>query len=223
MRTMKNLQIPIPSATIHIIGEDNMNVKLLYNFLEREPGKAFRCVQHSPGNIPSCENESLWPQLILFDCSNDDDLEELLGSLKNRKIGRDYPFFMVLWGVKMGKDIESVAVDYGIHGVFYENDSPDTIRQGIRSVINGQPWYPKHPRKHHGATAGGDQKPGLTGRETEILFLILTENSTKQIAKKFGISVYTINSHISNIYRKINVSNRINAALWAKKNLKFKN
>ena len=223
MQTINNIQIPRLSATIHIVGEDNMNLKLLHNFLERDAGMAVQCVQHSPGNIPSYEYGSSGHQLILFDCSNDDDLEELLTNLKNRKIGGDYPFFMVLWGVKMGKNIEKIAVDYGIHGVFYEADSPHMIHQGIKSIIDGRPWYPKHPQKHHGADTGGDHGPGLTGRETEILFLILSEDSTKQIAKKFGISICTINSHIANIYRKINVSNRINAALWAKKNLRFKN
>ena len=48
----------------------------------------------------------------------------------------------------------------------------------------------------------------LTEREKEILQLLIRGNSYKEIARVIFISVETLNSHIKNIYRKLNVHSR---------------
>jgi DNA-binding CsgD family transcriptional regulator len=48
----------------------------------------------------------------------------------------------------------------------------------------------------------------LTDREKELLLLLLSGDSPKQIATKFGISRATVSFHTTNLYRKINVSSR---------------
>lgn len=51
----------------------------------------------------------------------------------------------------------------------------------------------------------------LTGREKQILRLIAQNLANKQISYELGLSVYTIESHCSKIYRKLNVSDRYDA------------
>ncbi|HPR38764.1 MAG TPA: LuxR C-terminal-related transcriptional regulator [Spirochaetota bacterium] len=52
------------------------------------------------------------------------------------------------------------------------------------------------------------KKNGLTGRETQIIKLILSGNSNREIAGKLGIAVRTVETHITNIYGKLGLKNR---------------
>ncbi len=56
----------------------------------------------------------------------------------------------------------------------------------------------------------------LTGRETQILQMMYTGNSNKEIAQDLVISLYTVKRHASNIYRKLDVNGRRQAILKAK-------
>ncbi len=60
---------------------------------------------------------------------------------------------------------------------------------------------------------------GLTRREIEILDLIADGFSNQQIADELFISPHTVKTHLHNIFKKINVKRRLQAALWAAKNL----
>ena len=59
----------------------------------------------------------------------------------------------------------------------------------------------------------------LTPRQVEILALVAVGATNEQIADKLCISPQTVKSHLYNIFKKINVPNRVQAALWAAKNL----
>jgi DNA-binding NarL/FixJ family response regulator len=67
------------------------------------------------------------------------------------------------------------------------------------------------------AAAAGESDPvlGLTGRETEILRLVAVGASNSAIAKDLWITEQTVKFHLSNVYRKLGVSNRTQASRYA--------
>ena len=57
----------------------------------------------------------------------------------------------------------------------------------------------------------------LTNRERQILLLVAEGHSNAQLARMLWVTEQTVKFHLSNVYRKINVSNRTEAARWAQR------
>ncbi len=66
-----------------------------------------------------------------------------------------------------------------------------------------------------GASNGKEFYDGLTARELEILKLLATGIANKQIAFRLKISEKTVRNHVSNMYEKLNIADRAQAALYA--------
>jgi DNA-binding CsgD family transcriptional regulator len=56
---------------------------------------------------------------------------------------------------------------------------------------------------------------GLTNREIEVLSLIARSRSNQEIAEELGISLNTVERHVANIYRKLNIRGRVHATAYA--------
>ena len=67
----------------------------------------------------------------------------------------------------------------------------------------------------NGATCDPSPPDGLTPRETEVLSLIAAGRSNRQMAEDLYLSIRTVERHVANIYRKIDVHNRAEAARYA--------
>lgn len=70
----------------------------------------------------------------------------------------------------------------------------------------------------HRPTSTNGKEPVLTARELEVLRLVASGYSDKEIAAKLGISPRTVHHHVSRVYQKINVSSRAAATLYAVEN-----
>jgi DNA-binding NarL/FixJ family response regulator len=64
--------------------------------------------------------------------------------------------------------------------------------------------------------AGTEIFPELTAREREILALIAQGNTNADIAIKLSLSVKTVRNHVSNIFSKLQVADRVQAAIRAR-------
>ena len=66
-----------------------------------------------------------------------------------------------------------------------------------------------------GEPVGSPQSFGLTERELEIIATIVAGHANKDIAEKLAISEKTVKHHLTNIFDKLGVSNRLELALFA--------
>ncbi len=107
------------------------------------------------------------------------------------------------------------AIKAGADGYLLKKDSPQKILDAIEGVYRGEsPMNGVIAAKVLGYLHQSQQKnsilyeSNLTEREKEILHLLIKGLSYKEIASSIFISIETLNSHIKNIYRKLNVHSR---------------
>jgi DNA-binding NarL/FixJ family response regulator len=117
------------------------------------------------------------------------------------------------------------AVALGAAGYILKSASKDEIIAGIRAAASGETiWSRDDLRRVSGALAaprnGSDSDVALTKRESEVLKQLAFGLTNKEIAQSLGISYETVKEHVQHILRKIGVSDRTQAAVWAvRKNL----
>ncbi|MEQ6916742.1 helix-turn-helix transcriptional regulator [Halomonas aquatica] len=109
-----------------------------------------------------------------------------------------------------------------LFGVFYRSDSLALICKGLRLMLTKrQPWMTRSLMarlldnyRHHQIDI---YRPtcGLTRRELEILSLLGSGASNREIADLLFVSEHTVKSHLYNVFRKIDVHSRSQAIHWA--------
>jgi len=116
------------------------------------------------------------------------------------------------------------ALQLGARGVVLKDAVVEHLAACIRAVMQGQYWLEGRPvqnlvqvlRDLAAQTAPPPRKTfGLTARELEVVSLITEGSTNKHIAQTFGISEETVKRHLTNIFNKLGVGNRLELALFA--------
>ena len=116
------------------------------------------------------------------------------------------------------------ALQLGARGVVLKDAVIDHLSACIAAVMQGQYWLEGRPvqnlvqvlRDLAAQTAPPPRKTfGLTARELEVVGLITEGSTNKHIAQAFGISEETVKRHLTNIFNKLGVGNRLELALFA--------
>jgi DNA-binding NarL/FixJ family response regulator len=215
----------IPNAFLHVVGRNMLQNELLLSFLEEETGLKGSCFPHLGSTIPIDANESSIPQVFILDCKNVD-MKNVWTNIHEWNRSHDFPCFFVLCNAIADAVFEKKAMDNGVQGIFYNNDPLPLIAKGICAVLQGDLWYSRKALTEclmaAKSSADSSTHPAvsrLTFKEREILARIASGYSSKAMADEFCISLHTVKTHIYNIYKKINVNNRLQASLWATKYL----
>ena len=156
------------------------------------------------------------PDVLLLDLA----MPDLDGIGVTRRVTKESPETKVVLFTSFS-DREGIvaALDAGAVGYLLKDAEPDEIHAAIRAAARGEaPLAPKAAaallaERGPRATAGGE----LTAREREVLQLVIAGHSNKQIARRLGISEKTVKGHLTNLFQRIGVSDRTQAALWAER------
>jgi len=114
------------------------------------------------------------------------------------------------------------ALHAGAIGYLLKNASIDQLAEAIRAARAGKPTLA--PEAFRALVEVPPPSPPpmleepLTGRESEVLALMVEGLNNTEIAQRLSVSRSTVKTHISNILAKLGVSNRIEAAALAMKN-----
>jgi DNA-binding NarL/FixJ family response regulator len=110
------------------------------------------------------------------------------------------------------------ALDAGMLGYLLKDADPDELVRGIRAAARGEaPIAPKAALALLDERAAGRETHELSSREREVLALVAEGLPNKLIARRLGIAETTVKAHLTSIFQRIDVTDRTQAALWAKR------
>lgn len=115
------------------------------------------------------------------------------------------------------------AIDIGVNGYILKDSESAELKRAINAVMNGESYIQPNliPALNNRLVARDvdkDKISSLTRRELEVLIQVANGMFNKEIAIQLNISERTVKNHISNIFKKIEVSDRTQAAVFAIKN-----
>jgi DNA-binding NarL/FixJ family response regulator len=115
------------------------------------------------------------------------------------------------------------ALAAGVVAYVLKTAHPNDVAFSVRQAFDHSVYVVGGPRPPGTAsgmspTAGSEIPGGLTRRELEILRLVAEGHSNSQLARMLWVTEQTVKFHLSNIYRKLGVSNRTEASRWAQLN-----
>lgn len=110
------------------------------------------------------------------------------------------------------------ALEAGACGYLLKDVDAEEVAEGIRAAARGEsPLDPRAARTVLDARTAPDPLAGLSEREREVLALLVEGLPNKLIARRLEISEKTVKSHLTRIFRELDVTDRTQAALWAER------
>lgn len=210
-------------ATIDIVIADDHAIlrEGVRKLLECEPG--MRVVGEAADGEETVRVVSqIKPQVLLLD---------LLLSKKNgldalRELNRlGLPTRTIIFTAAIEREQVVEALQLGARGIVMKHSALQVLLDSIRCVISGKHWVDQESVPHLIQAVRGMEPPlrasaakqdlGLTPREMQIIALIVAGYTNKDLAKELKISQNTSKHHLTNIFNKLGVSNRLELVLYA--------
>lgn len=115
------------------------------------------------------------------------------------------------------------AIDIGVDGYILKDSESAELKKAINTVFKGENYIqasliPMLNNRLLKKDIDKDKIESLTSRELEVLIQVTNGMANKEIATSLNISERTVKNHISNIFKKIEVSDRTQAAVFAIRN-----
>ena len=133
------------------------------------------------------------------------------------------PVKVLILTVHTEMDYLMKAVDIGVDGYILKDSESSELKKAIKAVKDGENYIqpsliPSLNNHLLNRDTDNDKLSLLTNRELEVLVQVANGMFNKEIALNLNISERTVKNHISNIFKKIDVSDRTQAAVFAIKN-----
>ena len=164
--------------------------------------------------------EKIHPDILLLDINMPEmNGIEVLEELKRR----EDPLKVLILTVHSEVEYLVKAVDIGANGYILKDSGSSELKQAIDVIMSGESYIqpsllPALNSRLINRDVDQDKLRTLTKRELEILTQVAGGMFNKEIAVNLNISERTVKNHISNIFRKIDVSDRTQAAVFAIRN-----
>ena len=115
------------------------------------------------------------------------------------------------------------AIDIGVEGYILKDSESSELKNAIYEICKGESYIqpsliPLLNAKRIEKSEDSDKIHELTKRELEVLTLLAVGMYNKEIAEKLNISERTVKNHISNLFKKLGVTDRTQAAVFAIRN-----
>jgi DNA-binding NarL/FixJ family response regulator len=114
-----------------------------------------------------------------------------------------------------GREDILAALDAGASGYMLKDAEPEELLAAVRAAARGEaPLAPKAAREVLAARVEQRPTEELSPREQDVLRLVARGLPNKRIARELEISEKTVKAHLTNVFQRIGVTDRTQAALW---------
>jgi len=107
-------------------------------------------------------------------------------------------------------------LEAGAVGYLLKEEATGVVVAAVRGAVRGEGYFSPPVAAKMTAWARGEGPDGLTEREVEVLRLVTKGLSNKEIALMLKVKERTVEFHVGNILKKLEVASRVEAAMWAK-------
>ena len=207
--------VRIVLADDHTIVRDGLR-----KLLELEPG--FTVVGEAANGSEAIERvRQLKPDVLLLDLA----MPRLDGIEVLQALGSEVTDVrVILLGAEIDRQETVEALRLGARGVVLKESATQTLYKCIHSVMAGELWVGRDcfddvldSLRRNDPADDADLPPArrLTPRELQVIAAIVEGATNRDIAQRFGLSEQTVKNHVSNIFDKLGVSNRLELGLYA--------
>ena len=207
-------------STKIMIADDHILIREGIKQLLEFDGSINVVAEAGDGNECLDKLESIHPDVLLLDVNmpNKNGIE----TLKELKAKKSSVKVLIL---TVHNEVEYLlkAIELGVDGYILKDSGSKELKQAINRVVLGESYIqpdliPSLNAKLIRRDADREKVDALTKREIEVLKQVASGMFNKEIANHLDISERTVKNHISNIFKKIEVSDRTQAAVFAIKN-----
>jgi DNA-binding NarL/FixJ family response regulator len=182
-----------------------------------EDGVKGRPVEIVPLSVPGALDAS-GVSLILIDAACTEHIFELLAAFRR---ARPHLRLIVL-GLEEDHEYIQRIIGAGAKGYLAHTAKGGEVRLAIEIVEDGSAWAPRKVLAHllelssaEEMRAGTESEPRFTGREAQVLKLLVDGHPNRVIAEELGIDLATVKKHVGALMRKVGVKNRIALSVQA--------
>ncbi len=163
------------------------------------------------------------PDVILMDI----EMPEMSGIQASEEIKRNFPHIkIIIVSMHNEKQLIKKLIDQGADGYLLKNSQQSEVMDAVEKVLKNQPYFSQdvtlslldksHSKIGHSAEPMSELQ--LTERETEILKLVSQGMTNKEIGDALNISHRTVDTHRTNLMKKLDVTNVAGLIRFAFKN-----
>jgi DNA-binding NarL/FixJ family response regulator len=131
---------------------------------------------------------------------------------------------LIVMGPEADDEVILQAISSGAKAYLEANATQQQVEQAIEIVSQGSIWAPRRvlslfvDRATQPARTVVPATVQFTARETEVLKLLVSARSNREIARNLGIEERTVKAHVAKLMRKVGVENRIALSIYAVNN-----
>ncbi|MCG8393655.1 MAG: response regulator transcription factor [Pseudomonadales bacterium] len=207
---------------VYVVGSQQLQNALLTEFLAKEDVAA-----RTTASVNDITVETLreYDQSLFLVDYHTVDVNEVIAHLLEADQEVENEVLIAVFNVDSDDSLSKLAGLPMVNGGFQHDCPQALLSKGIKAMFDGELWFPRAVLQTYLMKSRTFNKTfsrsevNLTDREVEVLKVMATGAKNSEIATSLNLSPHTIKTHIYNIFKKINASNRLQAVNWAQENL----
>lgn len=209
---------------IAIVGDSTLHAEMMAYVLSQETGIGVSVVPNYQVFEQHADDRTVSDMLCLVDARSPA-IDRVTGSCRAWNRTNRMRCTVACYNLQPNDPLEQIAVSQGVRGFFYSGDGLDQLVKGVEKLFAGEIWVPREllfalaQSSTPAAVATREESANLTNREMQVLAHVCTGLSNDEISESLHLSPHTVKTHLYRIFKKIDVSNRFQASLWAAKHL----